>query len=399
MDKKVLHDEIGISPELKKIVGPGPHTRISLTRKLWEYIENRELRRGSGERMSILPDTALGAVLGTRSRVGVQRMTDLVNTHVVGNKKPTTSSELKGTEAGLGTAAKGATLAPSNRWLWVAKPEFYEHADASSSISVGPEEGWWTCARQTIAGDLALLYRAKTRKDIAYLMLATSNAFSILDDPFAEDRGWEWACDYEALYEFTDPLPLSILRTNKEFWDWPALRINFQGRAFSIERRLWDRLIQLALPSNPGIAKFVGPSAQFSAPQKILAERELEDSLAADPQRLRKTGWDLEVWEDPATRRSGRQFVCAAAGGRIDLLCRDRKTGHLVVVELKNVLATEQTYMQTWRYVSWVQRFLAKGKPVSGLVVARGCDSRFELMIEASDRKVRFLSLSDVGFG
>jgi hypothetical protein len=398
MDEKALQDELGVSPELRRIVGPGPHTRVSLTRKLWEYIENRELRRGSGERMSILPDSALAAVLGTKSRVGVQRMTDLVNKHVVRHKEPRTSSELKGREAGLRTAVKGGTRAASNHWLWVAKPEFYEHADGSSSITVGPEEGWWTCARQTTAGDLALLYRAKIRKDIAYLMLATSNAFSILDDPFAEDRGWEWACDYEVLYEFTDPVPLSVLRANKEFWDWPALKINFQGRAFPIPHRVWDRLIELALPSNPGLAKFVGPAAKFSLPQRILAERELEDSLAKDLRRLQKAGWDLEIWQDPVTARSGRQFVCAAAGGRIDLLCRDRKSKQLVVVELKNVLATEQTYLQTWRYVSWVQRFLGNGQPVSALVVARGCDSRFELMTEASDKKVRYLSLQEAGF-
>lgn len=67
-------------------------------------------------------------------------------------------------------------------------------------------------------------------------------------------------------------------------------------------------------------------------------------------------------------------------------------------MELKNVMATEQTYMQTWRYLSWVQRFLAGGEPVAALVVARGCDSRFELMSEASDGKVRFLSLAAVGF-
>lgn len=286
----------------------------------------------------------------------------------------------------------------ANHWLWVTTPEFYEKGDGSSALAPGPQEGWWTCSQETKAGDLALLYRAKTRKDIAYLILTTTDAFSIREDPFGQERGWEWACEYDVLYEFADPLPLSVLRANEEFWGWRPLRINLQGRAFRIDDPYWDKLIQLALPSNPGLAKYVGIAPGFSAPRRILAERELEDSLASDLSKLRRAGWDLELWRDPQTGRSGRQFVCAAAGGRIDLLCRDRSSGQFVVVELKNVLATEETYMQTWRYVSWVQRFLASGKPVSALVVARGCDSRFELMAEASDRKVRFLSLQDVGF-
>jgi hypothetical protein len=286
----------------------------------------------------------------------------------------------------------------TNHWLWVTKPEFYENEDGSSALTTGPGEGSWTCSRETEAGDLALLYRAKNRKDIGYLILATTDAFSLSEDPFAQERGWKWACEYDILFEFVDPLPLSVLRANEAFWNWGPLLRSFQGRVFKIDEPYWSKLLHLAIPSNPGLARYVGIEPGFSAPQRILAEREIEDSLAADLRKLRRAGWDLELWSDSQTGRSGRQLVCAAAGGRIDLLCRDRSSGQLVVVELKNVLATEETYMQTWRYVSWVQRFLAKGRPVCALVVARGADSRFELMVEASDQKVRFLSLRDVGF-
>jgi hypothetical protein len=392
-----LRAEVTISRELTKIVGPGPHTRISITQKLWEYIAKKGLQHSSNSRTLIQPNAVLAAVLGTKRVVDMYEMTELVANHLGKNEAANSTAPASGTREPR-VSLKKDTDTTGNRWLWVAKPEFYEQSDGSTSLSLGPQEGWWTCSRGTKAGDLALLYRAKTRKDIAFLILATTDAFSILDDPFAEDQGWQWACEFDVLYEFSDPLPLSVLRTNKEFWDWSALRINFQGSAFPITGPHWEKLIQLALPSNPGLAKFVGRASEFSAPQRILAERVLEDSLAADLQRLRKAGWDLEIWKDPNTGRSGRQFVCAAAGGRIDLLCKDRVSGRLVVVELKNVLATEQTYMQTWRYVSWVQRFLTEGRPVSGLVVARGCDSRFELMAEASDRKVRFLSLRDLGF-
>ncbi|MGI8402709.1 MAG: SWIB/MDM2 domain-containing protein [Gemmatimonadaceae bacterium] len=389
-----LNSRVKVSRELATIVGRGPHTRVSVTRRLWKYIAENGLQLKFKPPMAIQPDAALAAVVGTRRILNMNEMTELVNRHL----SPDASTKAAPTSKRPQRAGERKRLPSAGHWLWVTKPEFYEHEDGSSAISVGPEEGWWTCSRETKAGDLALMYRAKTRKDIAYLILATTDAFSILEDPFAQEYGWEWACEYDVLYEFVDPVPLSVLRANKEFWDWPALRINFQGRVFEMPEPYWGRLIQLALPSNPGLAKFVGIEPGFSPPQRIRAERDLEDSLAVDLKRLRKIGWDLELWKDPATGRSGRQFVCAAAGGRIDLLCRDRASGQLVIVELKNVLATEATYMQTWRYLSWVQRFLADGKPVSALVVARGCDSRFELMAEASERKVRFLSLRDVGF-
>lgn len=68
-----------------------------------------------------------------------------------------------------------------------------------------------------------------------------------------------------------------------------------------------------------------------------------------------------------------------------------------MVVELKAGRAEEATYMQVWRYVSWVQRYLAQGERVGGLVVAREQDLRFKLMADASGGRVRFLSLGEVG--
>lgn len=285
----------------------------------------------------------------------------------------------------------------NDHWLWVTTPEFFENEDGSSRLVVGPQEGWWTCAKETRTGDLALLYRAKTRKDIAFLILATTDAFSSYDDLFAQARGWQWVCEYDVLYEFSDPVPLSALRNNQQFWAWGPLRCNLQGRAFRIDLPIWDALVKLAVPSNPGLAKFVGVKPGFSAPERIYAERELEDALENDLGRLRPSGWNLELWRDPVSGRTGRQLVCAAAAGRIDLLCRDVGTGELVVVELKNVMANKLTYTQTWNYVAWVKRFLSGGKPVSGLVVARGHDTTFEMMADASDGRVRFLSLSQVG--
>lgn len=395
MTKDVRNEPVRVSKALEPIVGARPHTRGSVTRALWKYIRDHDLVVAENPTLLVRPNTPLAAVLGTRRTLDAEQLTEGVSKHI--EAEPTRRVAPARIRRRTPTRQSGAE-AGSNRWLWVTKPEFHTNPDGSSALQVGPFEGWWTCNRHTNAGDLVLLYRAKTKKDIGYLILATTDAFSINDDPFARERGWEWACEFDILYAFDDPIPLSALRADEVFWKWSPLGINFQGRVFPIGKKYWDRLIQLALPSNRGLAKFVGLAPGFSAPRRILAERELEESLAANLANLRQAGWDLELWRDTTSGRSGRQFVCAAAGGRIDLLCKDRKSGGLVVVELKNVIATEQTYMQTWRYLSWVQRFLASGKPVAALVVARGCDSRFELMAEASDGKVRFLSLTAAGF-
>jgi hypothetical protein len=111
----------------------------------------------------------------------------------------------------------------TGRWLWVTTPEFYAKEDSSDAIEEGEDDGWWTCSPKTREGDLALLYRTAPRKDVAYLFLAKTDAFSIHDD-YAVERNWQGACDYEILYKFDDPIPLKALRATKELWNWSALR-------------------------------------------------------------------------------------------------------------------------------------------------------------------------------
>lgn len=61
--------------------------------------------------------------------------------------------------------------------------------------------------------------------------------------------------------------------------------------------------------------------------------------------------------------------------GRIDLLTVDKKDG-LLVIELKVARGPDEACGQIMRYVGWVKRHLANGKPVRGLVIARHISDR-----------------------
>lgn len=285
---RALGDEpVRVSKALEPIVGTKPHTRVSVTRALWKYIRDHDLLVGDGPVLLVRPDAPLAAVLGARRTLGADQLAERVSEHL--EVDPTRRAPSVRARSLPRTRQSGGE-AGLHHWLWVTMPEFHTNSDGSSALEVGPFEGWWTCNRNTKAGDLVLLYRAKTKRDIAHLILTTTDAFSIEDDPFARKRGWQWACEFDVLYEFDDPLPLSALRADGTFWDWNPLRMNFQGRVFPIGEKYWDRAIQLALPSNRGLAKFVGLAPGFNAPQRILAERELEDSLVTNLRSLRQAG-------------------------------------------------------------------------------------------------------------
>lgn len=61
--------------------------------------------------------------------------------------------------------------------------------------------------------------------------------------------------------------------------------------------------------------------------------------------------------------------------GRIDILAVD-KNGWLLVVELKVERGPDEVCGQIMRYVGWVKRHIAAGKPVRGLIVARHISDR-----------------------
>lgn len=96
----------------------------------------------------------------------------------------------------------------------------------------------------------------------------------------------------------------------------------------------------------------------------ISLERDMEASLVTALQQLEP---GMVLYAKGEMR--GQQLDTGVVG-RLDLLAVD-KDGALVVIELKVGRADDRAIAQTMRYMGWVQRELAGGKPVRGVLVAR----------------------------
>lgn len=292
-------------------------------------------------------------------------------------------------------------LEPNERqyWLWVTRPEYYLDDDGSDRESLDPEnnvdsDGWWTCNKETKEGDFVFLWRTTPKKDIGYLIQAESDAYSIVDE---NDKGWDYACDYQVLYKFNHPIQVKDLRSNPYFDEWGPLRCSFQRSSFRISLEYWNKLNQLAAANNPGYLDFIEDIQKIPIAEGIRLEEELEEELVGNLKILKKFGYDLNLYFDLTSNQSGRQLICKGNGGRIDLLCYDKNQNKYVVIELKNVRASQNTFGQISNYMGWVQVRIAKGIPVSGLVISRGYDTRFESALKITDR-ISQINVDDLGF-
>ncbi len=291
-------------------------------------------------------------------------------------------------------------------WLWVTRSEYYLNDDGTDKEHLNPRNridsgSWWTCHKDTRKGDLTLLWRAKwpnkRKSDIGYLIQAKSDAYSITDDDYASEHGWNYGCDYQSLYKFQNPISIEDFYKNPYLQDWAAYRGRFQHRVFKIPLEQWKRLNNLASKSNQGYRKFLKRILNESIDQPIKLEEELEEELVQNLGRLKHFGYNLELYTDPETQKDGRQLVCRGQGGRIDLLCSDRKKNQFVVVELKNVRAGQETFGQVFSYVGWVKKRIAGKNPVKGLVISRGYDAKFQSALNATNL-IFHLDLEQLGF-
>lgn len=244
---------------------------------------------------------------------------------------------------------------------------------------------------------MVLLYRSRLKKDIGYLIQTGSDAYSIADDEVASSWGWDYGCDDKFIYKFDNPLTLQEMRENPYLQDWGAYRGNFQKRVYEIPLAHWKRLSTLLAAKNRGYKIFLSSIEKTKVSQEILLEEELEEILFNNLSLLKPFGYDLEIYFSKIDGTIGRQFVCKGNGGRIDLLCYDRKKKRYVVIELKNVYAGQDTFGQICNYVGWVQERIAKREKVVGLVVSRGVDVRFQSSMKITD-KIFHIGLEELGF-
>lgn len=129
----------------------------------------------------------------------------------------------------------------SQYWLWVIRPEYYDEVEPATS---------WSCHKNTKEGDLILMWRAKKKHDIAFLLQATS-------DP-VPDPNWGHVCEYKVLYEFKNPVTIKDLRESDAFFrGWSAYSGNFQRNSFIIQALYWDRLNEIAAEKDPEYNEFL----------------------------------------------------------------------------------------------------------------------------------------------
>lgn len=295
-------------------------------------------------------------------------------------------------------------------WLWVTRPEYYLDDDGSERASLDPScgtdldpsleidtSGWWTCHKDTHKGDLVFLWRTTPKRDIGYLIQAESDAYAITDDDYASEQKWDYGCDYRPIYKFKHPVTIQDLREEPYLRDWGVLKAQFQRRVYRIPLEHWVRLNQLAIAKNHDYQIFIESVQQKFLYKTIALEQELEEALIRNLDLLHRFGYDLELYVDPTSQTTGRQLVCKGNGGRIDLLCYDRKQNQYVVIELKNVCASQNTFGQICNYVGWVQDRIAGKEPVIGLVISRGFDIKFQSSLKVTDR-IFHLDMRELGF-
>lgn len=284
-------------------------------------------------------------------------------------------------------------------WLWVTRPEYYldDQGQEVEDLNNDDDSGWWTCQKDTKKGDLAFLWRTTPKRDIGYLMRCLTDAFSLEGDPEADRHGWRFGCENRMILKLANPVTLADIRAEPGLADWGALRAQFQNRVFRVSPEQSQLLLDLVRRKNPRSTVADLWKADNLSLLRVNRESEIEEALAAQLHRLRPLGYDLELYRDPKSGRSGKQFFCAAIKGRIDLLCRDRARGSLVVIELKNEEAGSKCFAQICSYVGWATAAIAGSRKVEGLVISRGADAKFKAAAKLTPQ-VRQVDLQAVGF-
>jgi hypothetical protein len=271
-------------------------------------------------------------------------------------------------------------------WVWVTRPEYYLDEDGSERADLDPglgyePGGWWTCHRDTEDGDLVMLYRARKRKDLAYLIETRSAAYSLLDNDVAAEHGWDYGCDYEVIEKFEHPRTLEEMKSDPALREWGALSARFRRKVYEIPPDTWNHLLdQLS------VDRSASERRRRRAAKRYALERDIEDRLARDLRPFRRHGFNLEL--------RARQHVLRR-GGRADLVCYDRAAARYVIIELKRGLASRNAVAQLLSYrASISEEFPARSPPI-GILVGDRLDNEASGIID-DDERLLFVALDEI---
>jgi tetratricopeptide (TPR) repeat protein len=296
-------------------------------------------------------------------------------------------------------SGKTITFSPKDKpqyWQWSTKAEYFLEDDGNERKCLEPSEdlndpgSYWTCHKDTLAGDLILLYRVGKKNgreymDIKYLMMARSDAYP-LDDLDVEE-GWNYGCDYIPLFKFKNSLKLSEMKAEPNLKGWNALGAKFHRKVYKTKDMYWKHLIELLMKKNPDFAEFWNTFDREKVIAKIKTEKEFEDNLKEKIHVLKKFGYDLEV--------ESSQERCVGDKGYMDLLCRDKTNNDYIVIELKITKAHTSVFGQVSRYMGWVMDHKANGEAVKGIVISRGYDKKFQSALKTNPN-IDHIELVDV---
>jgi hypothetical protein len=198
------------------------------------------------------------------------------------------------------------------------------------------------------------------------------------------------------MYKFKSPVTHAELRDDAWLWkEWGSLRSSFQGKVHELQPNVWTYLMREAKRREGRTFRRTLERCRTRLPRQH-HERDYEDKLGASPRLLSRIRSGLALWASADLQTTGRQYLCEGPQCRIDLLCVTPGNRSYVVIELKSVTATAQTFGQISAYMGWVKRHLAHKKPVHGCIIAPDSDAGLDLCL-ATTSLIRFRKLDDFG--
>ena len=250
------------------------------------------------------------------------------------------------------------------RWVWVTGPGCYLDEDGRPDPELDPTTGYatanrWTCHRDTRAGDLAVLYRAKAARDVAYLFEAGSDA-----TPLPAGSRRRHACAYRSLARLPRPVPIAGLRADPATATWPALRSGFVGSAMAVPDGVWSRLLPMAGLDAEGVERLRGAARADAATEARVVAGCAAGGLG------HRLAWEREV---PCPGRGAADLVGFRADGAPALVV-DVRVGRAGAGAVGHLRALVEALDPDGAHA------------VRGLLVAGGSDERARRAVDADPR-------------